>query len=213
MKYFSFLVLLFLFHVTAGAKTITASGQCITSTVTLSLLPDSVNGKAAYQATGSSVAGYTNVTVNMYWLDSPYFLWVLGFDGQPYFQNSCNYSKPPSSSDTNCSWTPVSGTACTGTDSLVIGGSGVLAVKLLNFTGTESNRQVLLGWETASESNNKLFEVQRSTDGKTALTKHDAASQNTTIETRILKDQKVEIVVTIANKPPIALSKNLIYNI
>ena len=50
-------------------------------------------------------------------------------------------------------------------------------------------------------------------EGKTALTKHDAASQNTTIETRMLKEQKAEIVATIATKRTITLSKNLIYNI
>lgn len=165
MRYLYPLALLFLIHITAGAQTVTVSGQCISGTYTLNQYPNLVNGKVAYQITGASVAGYTNVTINLYWLDAPNYLWVLDFDGQPYFQNSCAYSAPPSSSDPNCSWVPVSGTTCTGNNPLVISGTGVLAVKLLDFTASKANGQVILNWNTASESNNKLFEIHRSTDG------------------------------------------------
>ncbi|HNT82417.1 MAG TPA: T9SS type A sorting domain-containing protein [Bacteroidia bacterium] len=41
-----------------------------------------------------------------------------------------------------------------------------LPVELLYFTAKGQDRQIVLNWSTASEKNNKGFEVQRSTDGK-----------------------------------------------
>lgn len=86
----------------------------------------------------------------------------------------------------NGSWT-ITGTALsnTGNNSLVVvGRSGLsslnaeygiggdqsqnpLPVKLLSFTGTYNNRtdETTLIWQTASEVNNKGFEIERSTDG------------------------------------------------
>lgn len=164
MKFFYSLALLLIVHYTSGAQTVQVSGKCISDTITLSQLADNVNGKVAYQGTGT-VAGTAGVTVSVYWLGAPDNLWVLDFDGQPYFQNTCNFTGPPSSFNADCAWTAVTGTTCTGTGSLNIVGSGVLAVKLLNFTATKLNSQVLLNWETTTESGNRLFEVQRSSDG------------------------------------------------
>ena len=42
----------------------------------------------------------------------------------------------------------------------------VLPISLTSFTGKESNNSILLNWITASEKNNKNFEILRSTDGK-----------------------------------------------
>lgn len=42
-----------------------------------------------------------------------------------------------------------------------------LPVKWLSFNGSKVQQHVVLNWTTASERNNKGFEVQRSTDGKT----------------------------------------------
>ena len=41
----------------------------------------------------------------------------------------------------------------------------ILPVSLVNFTAQRQNTDVLLNWQTASEENNKGFEVYRSTDG------------------------------------------------
>lgn len=41
-----------------------------------------------------------------------------------------------------------------------------LPVELLYFTAKGKDRQIILNWSTASEKNNKGFDVQRSTDGK-----------------------------------------------
>ncbi|WP_347158156.1 beta strand repeat-containing protein [Pontibacter chitinilyticus] len=45
-----------------------------------------------------------------------------------------------------------------------------LPVELVYFTAVVQNNQVQLQWKTASEENNKEFEVQRSTEGKTFVT-------------------------------------------
>lgn len=44
--------------------------------------------------------------------------------------------------------------------------SSVLPVKLINFKANIINKQTVLNWVTSSETNNKGFEVQKSTDGK-----------------------------------------------
>jgi hypothetical protein len=44
--------------------------------------------------------------------------------------------------------------------------NSVLPITLTSFTGKESNNSILLNWITASEKNNKNFEILRSTDGK-----------------------------------------------
>jgi hypothetical protein len=46
------------------------------------------------------------------------------------------------------------------------GGCYVLAIQLLSFTGVCAMQTVVLNWSTAMETNNKLFTVQRSDDGK-----------------------------------------------
>lgn len=43
----------------------------------------------------------------------------------------------------------------------------VMPVTLTTFSGTIKNDNVLLNWETASETNNKGFDIERSFDGKT----------------------------------------------
>lgn len=55
----------------------------------------------------------------------------------------------------------------TGYGQFTIGGTSAnpLPVKLLSFTATKINKNVNLAWTTATEMNNKGFEVQRSTDG------------------------------------------------
>ncbi len=48
--------------------------------------------------------------------------------------------------------------------------TSVLPVKLVNFSANLSNNQTELNWSTASETNNKGFEIERSNDGKNFTT-------------------------------------------
>lgn len=162
MKNLFYLLLFIFFHITSPkAQTVIVSGQCITGNITLNSIGD-IDGKPAYESTGT-VEGIAGVQVDVYWL-TPDNLWVLAFDGQPYFQNSCNTALPPST-PSSCDWTPVTGQTCTGVDPLTITGTGTLAVKITNFTARKNDKEIILNWQTSTEINNKGFEIQRSADG------------------------------------------------
>ena len=63
--------------------------------------------------------------------------------------------------------------------------SGVLPVELISFSGKENNSVIQLEWQTASETNNKGFDVQRSTnDGNWEQIGWVAGIGNTTTEQR-----------------------------
>ncbi len=160
-----FYALLFTFFCTTSlnAQTVVVSGQCMTGTITLNPIGN-IDGKPAFEGTGT-VQGFPNVQIDVYWLGAPDNLWVLAFDGQPYFQNSCTGVMPPATGGTTCVWTAVSGQTCTGVNPLDINGSGTLDAKIISFTARKNNKEVILNWITASETNNKGFEIQRSADG------------------------------------------------
>jgi hypothetical protein len=162
-KIFYFAFLSFFFSASTRAQTVTVSGACITGTVTLDPIGD-IDGRPAYESAGT-VDGFPDVQIDVYWLPAPDNLWVLAFDGQPYFQNSCDVAMPPSTNSSTCPWTAVSGQTCTGTDPLTVMGTGTLAVKITGFTAQKNSQEVVLKWQTASEINNKGFEIQRSLDG------------------------------------------------
>ncbi|MDQ3278659.1 MAG: T9SS type A sorting domain-containing protein, partial [Bacteroidota bacterium] len=146
------------------AQSISVSGVCITGTSTLNKVAD-VDGKVAYEGTGT-VAGSTGVQISIRWMGAPDNLWVLAFDGQPYFSSNCNQAIPPSTTNASCTWTVVD-PACTGSTPLSIAGTGTLPIKLSSFTATKVGNQVQINWSTSSETNNRGFTVQRSKDGNT----------------------------------------------
>ena len=134
----------------------------MTSSISLAPIGD-LDGKPAFEGTGT-VAGNAGTVVNIYWMPAPDNLWVLAFDGQPYFFTTCNTDDPPGTANPYCSWVAVDGEACTGGASLSIAGAVVLPISLSNFTANKNGRAVLLKWNTSSESNNKGFEIQKSAD-------------------------------------------------
>lgn len=163
MKVFYSAIILFFLHLSLNAQSVDVSGACISGTITLNSVGD-VNGKPAFQGMGT-VDGTAGVTVSIYWLGAPDNVWVIDFDGQPYFENSCSFASPPATG-ASCSWTPVIGTTCTSATPLSVAGPGVtLPVKLISFTATKTNDFVRLVWKTATEINNRGFEIQRSNDG------------------------------------------------
>ncbi len=159
-----YLLLFFSIYFTATrCQVVTVSGQCMTSTIILSTTAN-VDGKVAFLGTGT-VDGNANVSVSVFWIPAPDNLWVLAFDGQPYYQNSCNTANPWGTGNGSCPWSAVSGQLCTGAAALAINVTGVLPVSFTNFTAGIQNKRVVLNWKTASESNNKGFDIQRSQDG------------------------------------------------
>ena len=67
----------------------------------------------------------------------------------------------------------------------------VLAITLLSFTGVCATQTVVLNWSTATETNNKLFTVQRSNDAKNWRTigMIDGAGNSSTLRTYSLTDK------------------------
>lgn len=163
MKYFYLLFLFFSFLHTGFAQEVEVSGECIESPVSLSSIGD-VNGKPAYQGVGT-VAGIAGVMVSVYWMPAPDNVWVIDFDGQPYFMNSCVTEGPVSTTNLTCPWTAVTDMTCDGLEPLSVTGSAVLAVRYSNFIAKESGGKVELQWSTSQETNNKGFSIERSTDG------------------------------------------------
>lgn len=181
MKSICFSLIFLCWYVLGQAQSIAVSGQCVTGTVILNKTSD-MNGKVAY--TGTGTVGGGTATVNIYWLDAPDFVWVLDFDGQPFFTSSCNRSTPPSTTNPNCSWSELTPGSCTGATPLSITGTGTLPVRFLSFTAAKLENQVQLAWSTASETANKGFEVQRSNGNEWKVLgfvngKGNAATENT----------------------------------
>ena len=162
MKYFYLLFSFLSFLHTGFTQEVEVSGECIESPVSLSSVGD-VDGKPAYAGTGT-VAGNPNVAVSVFWIEAD-AVWVIAFDGQPYFMNSCVTEGPVSTTNLTCPWTAVTDMTCDGLEALSVTGSAVLAVRYANFIAKESGGKVELQWSTSQETNNKGFSIERATDG------------------------------------------------
>lgn len=156
------LLLFIAFSYSIKAQTVTVGGQCMPSNITLNKITD-INGKSAYQGSGT-VDGIPGVIVSIYWIGAPDNVWVLDFDGQPYYFDACNTTEPTGTANSSCPWNVVGGTSCTGASALFISGVVTLPVEMVSFSAQKNNNDVDLVWKTASESNNKGFEIQRSID-------------------------------------------------
>ncbi len=156
------LIALFAFS-TTFSQSITVSGQCISGTITASYVFDEA-GKPAYAGSGT-VAGLPNTALSIFWIGAPDNIWVIAFDGQPFFQNACNTPIPPGTSPNICAWTVVPSTSCTGGAALAVAGAVVLPVTLTEFTAVAAGTKVGLQWRTSQETNNRGFTLQRSADG------------------------------------------------
>jgi hypothetical protein len=162
-KTYLLLLSIIYFGYVAHAQTIVVGGQCMSGGITLSFFQN-IDGKPAYTGIGT-VDGNSGVKVSIYWMPALDNLWVLDFDGQPYFQNSCNTATVPGTAFTACPWSVVSGTTCTGGTALSITGDVLLPVTMIDFTATKKLKEVQLDWKTSTEINNYGFTVQKSNDG------------------------------------------------
>ncbi|MEI9958995.1 MAG: T9SS type A sorting domain-containing protein [Ferruginibacter sp.] len=83
--------------------------------------------------------------------------WTIGTSASDNPWSSVTYA--------NGKYVAVSSVSSTGKRVMVSGTFSVLPVKLLSFTGNASNGSNQLQWATANESNNKQFDIERSSDG------------------------------------------------
>lgn len=144
-----------------SAQSIYVSNACISGELILSKTDD-VNGKPAYETTGT-VDGISGTDVSISWLGDPDNLWVLSFDGQPYFYSSYTGNTVPTTS--SATWQAVDGTSCSGSEQLIISNTSTLPVTIGYFSGVIENSAAVLSWNTYSEINNKGFTIQRSDNG------------------------------------------------
>ena len=164
MKPLHLLLIALLFCTTSiKSQTVIVSGECMPASITLDPIGP-ISGKPAYAGIGT-VDGNPGIEVAIYWMPTPDNVWVLTFSGQPYFENSCDTTLPWGTGNVACPWTPVVGQTCAGVSPLAINGAGALSVKLISLTARIDNKQVFVNWRTASETNNKGFDIQRSPDG------------------------------------------------
>lgn len=162
-KIYLLLVAVFCYAATYS-QTITLSGQCMSGSITLTF-DGNIDGKPSYVGTGTVMAT-PGVAVSVLWIGAPDNVWVISFDGQPYYSNPCNTSIPPGTSPNICPWSFVSGNpSCSGTP-LVVTGNVVLPVTFTQFIASSTTTNVLLSWKTAQESNNRGFTIERSPDGQ-----------------------------------------------
>lgn len=163
MKHIYLLVLFLTLLYSGFSQDVIISGECIESPVSLTAIED-VNGKPAYQGVGT-VAGIENVIVSVYWMGAPDNVWVIDFDGQPYFMNTCVTDGPVSTTNTTCPWTSVTDMTCSGTEPLSVTGTAALPVRYASFTANALGQKVELKWKTSQETNNKGFGIERAMDG------------------------------------------------
>jgi hypothetical protein len=84
-------------------------------------------------------------------------IWVL-----EYQKAVTTFPNPPSGTS---GWAKVVGSSCNNLTSAVL--AGVLPVELTQFDANTEGSKNNLTWRTESELNNKLFDIERSTDGTT----------------------------------------------
>jgi len=146
------------------AQTIVVAGKCINGPILLNKEIALEAGKVAYTGSGT-VLNFPNIAISIFWIGAPDNVWVLAFDGQPYFKNTCNTALPPSSFTTGCTWTEVTPGDCPGATALSVLGLGTLPVTLTSFTAQSVNQTVRLKWTTTAEVNSKGFTIQQSSNG------------------------------------------------
>ena len=113
MKKFYLLTLCLCIGMSIFSQTIVISGQCISGNITATVAGTEA-GKPYYTGTGT-ILGFPNIQLAIYWMAAPENLWVIAFDGQPFYTNPCNTPIPPGTSPNICQWEFLAGNpACPG---------------------------------------------------------------------------------------------------
>lgn len=165
LKLFIAILSIIFFPGSIVAQTIVVDGQCIDGPLTL-IRVDDVEGKPAYEGTGT-IQGIENTQISIYWIGGTDNVWVIAFDGQPYFLSACLTDIPPGTANPTCLWEAVEDMTCTGGRPFSVTGAVVLPVSIISFSAGKSDGNVILTWQTPGESSSKGFAIQKSADGVT----------------------------------------------
>ncbi len=163
MKYVLLITLFLCLISTLQSQTVIVEGACFDAPIVLNPGPI-INDKPSYSGVGS-VLSTPGVPVDLFW-DNATPAWFLMFGGQPIFINTDDTDLPP---DTDAGSWPLTGAIpCTGGDPFRMSGAGTFPVEWTYFKGRRNKDQsVSLFWQTASETNNEGFYIEKSHDGRT----------------------------------------------
>lgn len=173
----SLFVAFVLYLATASFAQYDISGSCLDNPVTLPVSTTNpiVNGKPAYEGTGT-FNGMPNTPLQIFW-NSVDNVWIFGSGGAVIgFNNTSSPEPPVSSAD---AWTDFSnsfGLNC-GAPTVAV---TILPVELVGLSAKRVGLTVALDWQTASETNNVGFDVERSIDAETWITLGFVAGAGTT---------------------------------
>lgn len=207
MKNIHLLVFAVLASATLCAQSVQISGDCIDVPTALPKQTTLQNGKNWYR--GSVMIGGEPADVAVRWIGAPSNIWVVAWDGQPFFKSSANTSKPPSTSSTVYSWAKTSAyfAICTSPPPLVLEGDVTLGVDFGDLLAQIKNDRLVVNWETLSEIGNDHFNIEASQDGKEfktiATVKSKAVNGNS--ETPITYEWHSDIGGSLAAIPFVAL--------
>lgn len=147
----------------SAAQSIIVAGGCADAPITLSQ-SGMVNGKPAYKGTGT-IAGFPAISVSISWLE-PDDLWVLSYDGQPFYSNACATGLPPGTANGSCTWTSVTAAPCASPQPLSVTGDVALSAAFGAVSAYVQDHRLYVNWTTLSETNNDRFEIEISEDGQ-----------------------------------------------
>ncbi len=179
MKNLLSVLLLLLFCGAAIGQSITLSGGCISTPVTLTQVtnPALRNGKVHYKGTAVINIipdGPVSLPVEVYWLGDNDNVWVITYEHQAFYESSADTPRPPGSASTNFSWIAsepsLCGAAGAPANLSVTGPDVVLWVSFGTIDTYIKNNTLHVNWTTEKEVNNDHFEIEASTDGQQFVT-------------------------------------------
>ena len=143
------------------AQNVQVSGDCMAGSY---MLPQSgtFHGKPYYETTGT-VAGNTGIKIQVYWIEPPDNVWVLAYDGQPYYSSDKDTPEPPGTAA--FTWTSVEPAPCPSPGTLSITGDVALWVAFGTVSAQLKNNSLYVNWQTVTEKENDHFEIEASKDG------------------------------------------------
>lgn len=152
-----------------AAQTIEVSGSCIATPVTLTqgTNPAFIDGKIYYEGVGlvNTPGAPVSAAISIFWMESE-GVWVLAYDGQPYFFSTANTSKPPGTASTSYSWETAATAPCGSATPLSVQGNVSLWVSFGSINAYVKGNNLHVNWTTEKEVNNDHFEIEASKDGE-----------------------------------------------
>lgn len=146
----------------AQSVTISTTTNCFNPAVTVPYAMD-FNGRPAFNTATGNLGGVSPAQISVLWTSTRWEIRVGG--GVPVYFHTDNTANPPSTGWQAQTTSFPLGTCNVGDTPPTLTGDVALPVSLTAFEAVPLNEAIDLRWETASETNNKGFEIEKSKDG------------------------------------------------